>query len=372
LRLQAPLRLKKEDLLLYPIKFIPCYKDYIWGGRNLEKLGKKLPEGIVAESWEIACHPDGTNIIANGEYKGLSFQELLSKHKSEVIGSGYAENHIGNQYGCMFPLLIKLIDANDKLSVQVHPDDEYARVHENGELGKNEMWYILDAKPGAKIIYDLNPRTTRKSFEGAVKNGTIFECLNVVEVSAGDVINIPAGIIHAIGEGIVIAEIQQNSNTTYRVYDYDRIGKDGSKRPLHIDKAIDVINFESGLKSAKIKGLKIDIGKNSYKTYYIANKYFSVEMYNLNSEIEESTENRFCIFVLIDGEATIESKGIEVKVIRGESVLVPAAMGKYSIKGNFKALKAYIPDIQKDIIAPLKKAGYSEQEIYNNIGGLEA
>jgi len=358
---------------LYPIKFTPCYKDYIWGGRNLEKFGKKLPEGIVAESWEISCHPDGMGIVSNGKYKGMTFQELLDKHFHEVMGDTPSQTYISGKHSHpKFPLLVKFIDAEDRLSVQVHPDDEYAFAHENGELGKNEMWYILDAKPGAKLIYDVAPGTTREIFAEAVKNGTISQYLNVVEVAKGDVVNIPAGIVHAIGEGIVIAEIQQNSNTTYRVYDYDRIGKDGKKRPLHIEKAIDVINFNSGIKNAKSQGLKVSLDKNSFKTYYIANKYFSVELYEVSGKIEEDMENRFCIFIFIEGEAIIESNKEQVNAVQGESLLMPAAIGKYIIKGQFKALKAYIPDITRDIIEPLEKAGYSKEKIYNSISGLEA
>ncbi|MCX7710533.1 MAG: class I mannose-6-phosphate isomerase [Clostridia bacterium] len=352
--------------MLYPLKFKPVYKDYIWGGRNLEKLGRTLPEGIVAESWEIACHPDGMSYVANGELEGLSLQEAVSKYKAALVGSRL---HTDSNF--KFPLLIKLIDANDKLSVQVHPEDSYADLHENGELGKNEMWYILSAKPGAKLVYDVLPGVTKETFNQAVQDGNIEGCLKYIDVAPGDVINIPAGLVHAIGEGIVLAEVQQNSNTTYRVYDYDRVDKHGNKRPLHIDKALEVIDFNSCGRKEKATGLKVNLGPDSTKTYQIANKYFSVEFYDIRGKVEESSnENCFYLFVFLEGKGKINFETGSVEVAAGESVLIPASLGEYSIEGNIKALKSYVPDIEQDVVLPLEKAGYSEEEIFKNVSGL--
>lgn len=213
--------------MLYPFQFIPVYKDYIWGGRNLERLGKELPEGKVAESWELSCHPDGMSVVKNGTLRGRTLQGLIDEYGSKITGDYRTKT---------FPLLVKLIDAADKLSVQVHPDDNFALAHE-GEFGKNEFWYVLDAKPDAYLIYDFKPSITRSDFEKAVCEDRVGDCLQIVPVRAGDFLNIPAGLIHSIGEGILLAEIQQSSNTTYRIFDYNRTDAKGTKRPLHLEKA---------------------------------------------------------------------------------------------------------------------------------------
>lgn len=391
---------------LYPLTFIPVYKDYPWGGRNFEIFGRELPEGINAESWEISCHPDGTSIVSNGKYAGTPLPELIKQLGCSLIGTALPERDVET-----FPLLVKLIDAENKLSVQVHPDDEYALEHE-GEYGKNEMWYIISAKPGSTLIYDVVPGTTRESFAKAVADGTLENCLKKVEVFPGDVINIPAGLIHAIGEGIMLAEIQQNSNTTYRVFDYNRVGKDGKKRPLHIEKSLDVIDFNTTGRKEKSTGLKIKIGENSTSTYVVANKYFAVEILDINGTIEQVADgSRFCMYTFTEGEGRIiygseidsdccadtdscadtdccacdcdcnaeeirtlcdsDSNSKEIEVKAGVSVLIPAAMGRYIIEGKLKGLKSYVPDLQENIITPLKNAGYSEEQIYENVSGLQ-
>lgn len=352
--------------MLYPFKFNPVFKDYIWGGRELEKLGKKLPEGIIAESWEISSHPDGISTIANGEFEGQLLTNIINRFGKEIAGT-----KLYRPEG-KFPLLVKFIDANNKLSVQVHPRDEYAMEHENGELGKNEMWYILAAKPGARLVYGTRYGVTREGFKRAVEENRIEECLNEVEVYPGDILNIPAGLVHAIGEGIVLAEIQQNSNTTYRVFDYNRTDSKGNKRPLHIEKALEVIDFDFNVDGAKTKGLDVRFDSKSSKSYKIANKYFSVEVYDVDGSIEEKADGRkFHIYVFAEGEAEINYSGGKVQAARGESILIPAALGEYSIKGSFKALKTYVPDLEVDIINPLTDAGYSREEIFEKVSGLK-
>lgn len=352
--------------MLYPLKFKPVYKDYIWGGRNLEKLGKQLPEGIVAESWEISCHPDGPSVIANGRFEGVTLSDLIREFGRKIIGSRLPESHVQK-----FPLLVKLIDANAKLSVQVHPEDDYARVHENGELGKNEMWYIISAEPGAKLVYDVRPGVSKESFARAVKENAIGSCLKEVEVFPGDTLNIPAGLVHAIGEGIVLAEVQQNSNTTYRVYDYDRVDSQGNKRPLHIDKALEVIDFNTGTRKEKAEGLKVSIDDCSSKEYKVANRYFSVELYTVNSEVQETADGgKFHLYVFTEGEGEIRWSSGTMKISGGESILIPASLGHYSLSGSFKALKSYVPDIEADVMVPLKNAGYTEETIVEKVAGL--
>ncbi len=320
-----------------PLKFLPVYKDYLWGGRNLEKLGKILPDGITAESWEISSHPDGVSTIANGEMAGLPFPDYLKRFGGDAIGSALPEH-----YSAQFPLLVKLLDANQQLSVQVHPGDEYAKTH-GGGLGKNEMWYIIDAKPGASIIYDVRPGTTRESFERAVREGRVLDCLQQVPVGPGDVFDIPAGMVHGLGAGIVLAEIQQSSNLTYRIYDYDRIDAQGNQRPLHIEPALEVIDFQSAGREPKPPAIPVALGTVGTKIRLVANDYFTTELYEVNGAFpEQAAGERFVIDTFIAGEGFISYQGGVLPVKTGESIFIPAKLGKYTIEGSLKFLKSYI------------------------------
>lgn len=324
--------------MFYPLKFVPVYKDYLWGGRNLERFGRNLPQGLVAESWEISGHPDGISIVANGELAGLSLPELLVKFGREIIGTKVSERYI-NQ----FPLLIKLIDANEKLSVQVHPGDEYAAVHEGG-FGKNEMWYVVSAEPGAAIIYDLVPGTTRETLDAAIREGRIENCLKTVPVVAGDVFYIPAGMVHGLGAGIIVAEIQQSSNLTYRLFDYNRTDAKGNKRPLHIEQALEVIDFKSAGQRGKVEGVIKESKPDFLRKELIANEYFEVDICELDGEVVQNTDGqRFFSYTFLEGAGKINHRGGSVNFKTAESILVPAAVGGYGIEGKAKYLKVSIP-----------------------------
>lgn len=324
--------------MFYPIKFIPVYKDYLWGGRNLEKLGRTLPEGTVAESWEVSAHPDGVSIVANGEFAGMSLPELLAKFGKQIVGTKLPEVYVHQ-----FPLLIKLIDATKRLSVQVHPDDDYARTHEGG-YGKNEMWYVITADPGAEIIYGLVPGTTRDSLEKAVGENRIESCLQTIPVTAGDVFNIPAGMVHGLGAGIVLAEIQQSSNLTYRLYDYNRTDARGNRRPLHIDKAMEVINFGSPGQAGKLGGIHKEDVPGLVKRQLIANRYFEVDSYELDGETHETTAGgRFFCYIFLEGSGRFIYQGGTLQFEMAESLLVPAALKDYVIEGKTKFLKVSLP-----------------------------
>lgn len=346
--------------MYYPIKFEPLYKANIWGGRNLVKLNKNLPDGIVGESWEIAAHPDGMGIISNGSLKGMSLQALVEKYGADIIGTKLPAKDLEK-----FPLLIKLIDANNDLSIQVHPDDAYAFENENGEYGKNEMWYVVDCQEGAKLVYDVKRNIDRKAFEEAVKNDEIESTLNFVSVKPGDCFNIPAGLVHAIGTGLLICEVQQNSNTTYRVYDYNRTDDKGSKRQLHIDKALDVIDFSHSYHHEKCPCLQVS-KENMVIKYIVANQYFSVEHITVNGTVNEDTrEERFYTYTLLKGNGRIN----DVDISMGESALIPAKLGKYSLNGEFEAIRSYVPDLNENVIEPLTSAGYDLIEIKEKIIG---
>ena len=314
---------------LYPLIFEPVLKNYIWGGDNLKKIGRKLPENEkVAESWEIAAHEDGMTVVKNGAYAGKSLGELL-----EILG----EDLVGRKNGWAlkrgkFPLLVKLIDANRNLSVQVHPGDRYARKHEGNELGKSEMWVALDAENDAEIVYGLEEQVTKESFEEAIENGDLEKYLHRVRIKRGDHVCVPSETLHAIMEGALIAEIQQNSNTTYRVYDWNRVGDDGKPRELHVDKALDVINFNQvGMDLPSPKSKKG--GKGWTLEGLCQNQYFNSDRYHVK---EDAVINGIC-----DGTSLeiwgVLSGSIEINAKKFDSVrfiLLPASMGNYEIKAK--------------------------------------
>ena len=289
----------------YPLKLVPVCKEIIWGGTRLKSEYSKVTDlDKVAESWELTVRHDGMNVIENGEYKGMTLGEYLGD-KAEG-----------------FPLLIKLIDACDKLSIQVHPDDEYAREKE-GEYGKTEMWYIVDCEPGAKLVYGLK-NYNKDTFRAAVENGTLEDYMNYVDVKKGDVFFIPAGCVHAIGAGILIAEIQQSSNVTYRVYDYNRRGKDGQLRPLHVEKALDVIIDYT---DEQIDAIRYSDG---YFEGALANcKYFRVERYVGNITLNV-TDDSFMHVLCLSGEGTIGGQPIT----KGDSYFLPAGLGAVEVTGT--------------------------------------
>lgn len=314
---------------MYPLKFENIYFDKIWGGRDLEIFRSNLPEGNIGESWDVACHSHGTSVVANGDFKGMKLDELIKLKGDEVLGT-----EIPNDW---FPLLVKLINAKDKLSVQVHPDDKYGKEVE-GEMGKTEVWYVVEAFEGANLVVGTK-ECTKEQFKKAIETGEFSDIMNKVYVKKGDVYFVKSGLVHAIGEGVVIAEIQQNSDTTYRVFDYNR------GRELHIEKALDVTDLS--LRGEKSKGLKVQ--ENGYcKTYYCLCEHFALELYDVeNSFRESSSKERFYIFTAVEGEGEILSNGEAVKINKGDSFMIPASLGEYEIRGKIKLLKSYVPDVDK-------------------------
>jgi mannose-6-phosphate isomerase len=324
---------------LYPLLFEPILKDYIWGGRHLADLGRTLPEdGIVAESWEIAAHPDGMTRVANGAYAGKTLQELLGLLGADLVGTL-------NDWALArdkFPLLVKLLDANRNLSVQVHPDDDYALANEGNELGKHEMWVVLQAEPEAAIIYGLAEEATPADLRRAIEDGTLAPYLNRLPIEAGDHVCVPAGTLHAILAGAVIAEIQQNSNTTYRVFDWNRVGADGKPRNLHVDRALDVINYEQvalDLPEAQV----CDAGEGWSCELLCRNKYFTTERIRMTDGASYEGEcdgSTLEIWGVIEGGA--EVGGVAMAAVR--FVLLPAGMGAFSVhaQGECTLLRTYV------------------------------
>ena len=329
--------MKKQAL--YPLTFAPVLKKYIWGGRNLEKLGRELPaDGIVAESWEIAGHQDGTTLVKNGALAGKPLTDLVAEYGVDLVGS----NNAWALKRGKFPLLIKLLDANRPLSVQVHPKDNYALQHEGNELGKTEMWVILHAEPNAEVIIGVKAGTTPENFRRAIESGQLEKYLHRVPVKTGDHIDVPAGTLHAIMSDVIIAEIQQNSNTTYRVYDWNRVGADGNPRLLHVDKAMDVINFEQVEPGLPHPKLLADEG-GVRRLGLVRNEYFITERVEIQAGSTyhgECTGKTMEIWGLIAGDATIDN--VDCQAI--QFVLLPAVLGKFSVHAKSGAilLRTYV------------------------------
>ena len=319
---------------MYPIKLKPAFKDYLWGGTRLrDDFGKDCDFDKIAESWELSCHKDGNSVVADGEFAGLTLAQYIEKEGKSVLGTNCEkfEN---------FPILIKLIDAKDNLSVQVHPNNEYAQRVE-GEYGKTEMWYVVDCDEGASLLYGFKHNITKEEFRERIENNTLLEVTNSVPVKKGDVFFIEAGTLHAIGKGILIAEIQQNSNTTYRIYDYGRVGADGKPRQLHIDKAVDVTNLCPAKPYPQSE--PVDMGGWTKKRLAKC-EYFTVDVINVDpSAALEADKSSFVNILVLDGGCVLSSEGNDaVELKKGDSVFIPAGLGKFELTGKCSAVMTHI------------------------------
>lgn len=309
------------------IKLTPAFKDYLWGGTKLkENYGKITDMDPLAESWELSVHKDGPSYVASGEYEGLTFPEYLEKKGPQVLGTNCDRFD-------RFPILIKFIDALQPLSIQVHPDNEYGLRVED-EYGKTEMWYIMDCEPGATLYFGVNQPISKEEFRERIENNTLLEVLNEVPVHKGDVFFIKAGTLHAIGGGIQICEIQQNSNTTYRVYDFGRVGKDGKPRELHIDKAIDVTNLEPIASDFKACGPHIQSG-DAEVTMLATDENFTTFETTLDGTIVLDVDDKsFGSIIVIDGSCTISNDGEKIEAVKGDSIFIDAGSGKVTVTGK--------------------------------------
>jgi mannose-6-phosphate isomerase len=303
-----------------PFLLSPAGKDYLWGGRRLkDSFSKNIPLTPLAETWECSVHPDGPSVVASGSFQGKKLIDVIRDHP-EFLGT-----HPDTRYG--LPILVKFIDAYKDLSVQVHPSDEYALKYENS-LGKSEMWYVIDCARGAELIYGFKEKVTSEQFAKMIKDNTLLEYVNRVGVKKGDVFFIPSGTLHAIGKGILIAEIQQNSNTTYRVYDYGRVGADGKPRELHINKAIDVTNTRP---AAIPKMPQVEKHQGYSCTLLAQCKYFTAVKYDVASRAELDIDHRsFAHLMVIDGQGEIDGSAGK----KGDSFFIDASSGSVKVNGR--------------------------------------
>ena len=326
--------------MVYPLTFDPVFKDYPWGGRNLaSKLGRTIPDGIVAESWEIAAHPNGSSVVNAGPLQGKTLPEVQALLGEMLLGD---RNDAALATG-KFPLLIKILDANRWLSIQVHPDDAYGLAHE-GEPGKTEMWVVLHAEPGSELIYGFAPGMTRTQYAAVIGTDASVDGLHRVAVKPGDVIFVPSGTIHALGPGVMVAEIQQNSDTTYRIWDW------GRPRPLHLDKSLDVLNFEQVAPGATQPAVLLD-EEGLRIEHLVACPYFETERITLPAGHEFyglCDGSTFEIWAVLQGAVTLTSDAAPLTLTAVQWVLLPAELGEYQLSASEDTvlLRVVTPDVE--------------------------
>ncbi|WP_128331554.1 type I phosphomannose isomerase catalytic subunit [Apibacter sp. HY039] len=306
---------------LYPLLFQPSYHYRIWGGNKLTAFGKKITEENIGESWEISTVPGFVSKIANGAHKGRNLNDLITEYKEKLLGT-----EVYKKFGLDFPLLIKFLDADAPLSVQVHPDDAYAKKYHNS-FGKTEMWYVLESDPESEIIVGFEPDVNKEIFLQKEKEGEIESVLRKIHPQKGDVVYIPAGRVHALGKGIMVAEIQQTSDITYRIYDYNRVDKDGKKRELHLQQAADVSDF------SYIKDPFIHYNKTSDNELLVQSPYFTTSKKIIHELLKiEKLTNTFKIIIILEGKGVLESESGQIEINKGQTVLLPASLDEVTIK----------------------------------------
>ncbi|HDR6246521.1 TPA: mannose-6-phosphate isomerase, class I [Bacillus cereus] len=311
-----------------PLFLQPVLQERIWGGKSLGNFNYDLSSESIGECWGISAHPNGMSVVREGPYEGKTLEQLWRDEK-HLFGECSSEK---------FPLLTKILDANKDLSVQVHPNDEFAKVYENGELGKTECWYIIDCKEGAQLVYGHNANTNLE-FKEMIKEGKWGELLRRVSIKPGDFFYVPSGTIHALCEGTVVLETQQSSDTTYRVYDYDRIDANGKKRELHLDKAVQVVSIPH--EDYPVQSETID-RNGALITTYVHEEYFSVYKWKIEEEASFQQKEIFQLVSVIEGEGTLVTIDGESYIKKGDHFILPITIENFIIKGNITAIVSHL------------------------------
>ncbi|MEH7348632.1 mannose-6-phosphate isomerase, class I [Gottfriedia acidiceleris] len=315
---------EKQDLFF----FKPVFQERIWGGTQLETFGYDIPNDKTGECWAISAHENGPSVVANGEFKELTLSELWNKQR----------HLFGNLEGAKFPLLTKILDAKEDLSVQVHPNDKYAQINENGELGKTECWYILDCEEDAELVIGHNAQS-KEEFLSSIEDNKWDKMLRRIKIKPGDFFYIPSGTVHAICKGTLILETQQNSDTTYRLYDYGRRDDNGNLRELHIGKSMDVITFPH-----------VDANplRNEFKqagtliTEFINNEFFSVERWKVTGTTKLSNNNPFILASVVEGEGSISINEETYSIKKGAHFLIPCYVKEFTIEGEMVLITSHV------------------------------
>ncbi|MBS4197020.1 mannose-6-phosphate isomerase, class I [Lederbergia citri] len=311
-----------------PIFLTPQFQERIWGGTKLRtEFRYPIESDLTGECWAVSAHPNGQSIVNQGPYEGKNLGELWNEHR-ELFG---------DMEGEVFPLLTKILDANNDLSIQVHPNDEYANKHENGELGKTECWYVIDCQDDAEIIYGHTAQT-KEQFIEMIENGEWNQLLRRVKVKPGDFFYVPSGTIHALCSGVLILETQQSSDTTYRVYDYDRVDQNGNKRELHIQKSIDVTTIPHQAATVKPSIEKIP---GATITTFVKEKYFSVYKWEIEDSVAFHQDRPFLICSVLNGSGAIETKEGNFVIEKGTHFILPAGLGEFKIRGNVELIVSH-------------------------------
>jgi mannose-6-phosphate isomerase len=311
-----------------PLFLEPVFQERIWGGTALaEQFNYELSSEVTGECWAISAHPNGQSVVKNGDHAGRELGELW-KNNHELFG---------NHHSAKFPLLTKILDANADLSVQVHPDDEYGSKYENGELGKTECWYIIDCKEGAEMIYGHNA-SSKEELNEMINRGKWNQLLRRVSIRPGDFFYVPSGTIHALCEGTLVLETQQSSDTTYRVYDYDRVDKDGNKRELHLEKAMDVTNVPHVDEKHEHRIEKID---DAAITTFVESDYFTVQKWCISGKVEFQEPTVFYLVSVLEGEGDLKLENEEYSIKKGDHFILPYKLKKFSISGQVDMIVSF-------------------------------
>lgn len=329
-----------NEQLKTPFLLSPASKDYLWGGDRLNtEFGKNIPMSPLAETWECSTHPDGASVIASGKFSGTNLQDFIKQYP-QVLGTRHEKEK-------ELPILVKFIDAKRDLSVQVHPSDEYAKEYENGQLGKSEMWYIVDAQKEAKIVYGFEHDADAETIKNGLESGEIEKYLHFVPVKKNELYFVNAGTVHAIGAGALIAEIQENSNLTYRLYDYNRTDKHGKKRELHIKKALEVLQYE-GCNNLRQPMRVLKYERGIARETLCRCKYFEVGRMLVNTEVLHRTivyrsdELSFRVLMCLDGCGSLrfenDSSTEIIDFYKGDTIFVPANSTRCNIHGKTQFL----------------------------------
>jgi mannose-6-phosphate isomerase len=317
---------------LYPLKFTPIYKEKIWGGHRLRSVyGRALPAGSrIGESWEIADHGDDVSMVESGAWAGRSLREVIAEKPLEILGGALAARRPGR-----FPLLVKLIDASAYLSVQVHPPDDYAAEHERGEWGKTELWYVVRADEGAELICGFREAIGKELFARALEERALLGVLRRLTARAGDAVFVPAGRIHGIGAGNLILEVEENSDITYRLYDWDRAGTKGRGRPLHREKGLEVIDFEDHADPRITKAW--DSGEGFRRAHLVSCRHFRTVQIEISGRWGSTRAgDRFSIISIVGGSGILEygDSGERLEARGGDTIMLPAGLGSYRVRAG--------------------------------------
>jgi mannose-6-phosphate isomerase len=317
---------------IYPLQFDPILKDRIWGGKKLNtELNKPITSDITGESWEISTVEGDVSVISKGTFKGIYLNELIDNFPSEVLGTS-----VFDQFGKQFPLLFKYLDAKTDLSIQVHPNDELAKKRHNS-FGKTEMWYIMQADEDARIIVGFKENSNSQQYVTHLENNTLLDILDEVKVKTGDVFFLETGTVHAIGAGLLVAEIQQTSDITYRLYDFERVDSEGNKRELHVELALDAINYNK-VETKKVYSKGVNVSNEMVNCPYFTTNYL-----NLSGEFKVSkSATSFTVYMCTEGNFQIEYNQVHYQYSKGDTILLPAVMTDFKLSGNATLLEIYI------------------------------